>query len=507
MSQIKQLLRLHQQGTGRKRIASFLGISKTTVKSYLQKAGTLPLSTEQLLALDDQELEKKFHPGNPAYKDSRYDHLKSRLDDYARELERTGVNKQVLWEEYRQERPEGYGYSQFCHHLKQHESAARPSMVLHHPPGEKLFIDFAGKKLSYVDRNTGEVIDCQVFVACLPFSDYGFAMAVHTQNVADFTHALVRCLKALEGVPQALVPDNLKSAIVKADRYEPTVNRALEDLANHYGTTVMPARAGKPQDKALVENHVKLIYSRVYAKLRSQLFFSLHDLNEAITEKVRLHNQTRMQQKTYSREEKFLAEEKPLLQPLELKDFELQYYRQLKVAKNNHVLLTCDKHYYSVPYAHIGQKVKVIYTRSMVRIYHDGKQIASHLRSYHKGGYSTAKEHLCSQHNHYKDRSPEYYLQKAGRKSRELHDLMQKIFEQKRYPEQLYRTCDGLLNLQRKTEPAAFQKACQMALEHQAYNYSFIRNVLDNNMTAQQQTIEDQPLPEHDNVRGKDYYQ
>ena len=379
-------------------------------------------------------------------------------------------------------------------------------MVLQHRAAEKLFIDFAGKKLSYVDAETGEIVPCQVFVACLPYSDYSFAMAVRSQNISDFLHALGCCLHALGGVPQVLVPDNLKSAIIKASSYEPDVNRALEDFANHYHTTVIPARARKPKDKALVENQVKLIYSRVFARLRNQQFFDLASLNKAIKGKIMDHNQTRMQQKPYCREEKFLSDEKHLLQALPDQPFELKHYRELKVAKNNHLYLAQDKHYYSVPYQHIGQCAKVIYTRSMVRIYIKGEQIAVHLRDYKPGGYTTDKEHLCSAHQHYLDRSPDYYLDKAKLKSDELYQLIALMFAQNRHPEQLYRTCDGLLNLQRKTDRCDFHKACLMAIKHQNYSYRFLVNILANKMTDQPEVKQKKPLPDHENLRKREYY-
>lgn len=506
MSQIKQLLRLHQQGEGKKTIARKLCISKNTVKAYLDKLTLLPLSIEVLLTLEDPVLESKFHAGNPAYTQDRFDYFKNRLDYLVSELKRVGVTKGLLWQEYRQQCPEGYSYSQFCFHLSQHLIAAKPSMVLHHQAAEKLFIDFAGKKHSYVDIDTGEVMECQVFVACLPYSDYSFAMAVRSQSIHDFIYALTCCLNDLGGTPKVLVPDNFKSAIVKANRYEPDVNQALEDFANHYDITVVPARVRKPKDKALVENAVKLIYSRVYARLRNQQFFDLPSLNAAIKEKVNEHNQTRMQQKPYSRQERFLADEKHLLGPLPKDVFEIKYYRELKVARNNHVYLAQDKHYYSVPYSCIGLKAKVIYTRSMVHIYTKGKQVALHIRSYQQGGYSTINEHLCSHHQHYLDRSPQYYLQRASGRSEQLYSLVKLIFEQNRYPEQLYRTCDGLLNLQKKSNPDAFEKACQLAVEHQNYSYRFVFNLLENNMTDHQQTAPEQPLPNHENIRGKDYY-
>lgn len=251
---------------------------------------------------------------------------------------------------------------------------------------------------------------------------------------------------------------------------------------------------------------MKLIYNRVYATLRNMQFFDLHSLNQAITEKVGTHNQTRMQQKPWCREEKFLSEEKKLPAPLPEQKFELKHYKEVKVAQNNHIYLSENNHYYRVPYQPIGSKVKVIYTSSMVYIFSKGEQVAVHIRDYQQGGYSTDPDHLCSQH--YRERSPDYYLQKAKSRSSILHQLIFLIFKQDRYPEQLYRTCDGLFRLQgATTDTDGCEKACQMAIDHQNYTFTFIKNILENKMTEQQAVIPDKSLPKQGNLRGKAYYQ
>jgi transposase len=513
MSQIKQLLILHRQGHSIKAIARSLSMSRNTVKAYLYKLEKLvgdpagDLCAERILAMEEPEVYHLFHAGNPSYKDDRYGHFKGQLDYFLKELRRTGVTRALLWEEYRQGRPDGYGYSQFCHHLDQHGSARnRPSARLEHAPAEKLYIDFAGKTIPYIDRETGELVQCQLFVACLPFSDYSFAMAVRSQTQGDFLHALASCLEFLEGVPQILVPDNFKAAVAKADRYEPDINRALEDFASHYGMAVVPARAARPKDKARVENQVKILYSRIHAKLRNRQFFDLYSLNEAIRIQLKAHNQTRMKQKGHCREEQFLASEKPLLNPLPAERFELRHHAELTLSKNNHVYLARDKHYYSAPHTLIGKKLKVIYTRSMVQLYYQGKKVAVHVRSFKAGGYSTLKDHLCSHHQHYGDRSPDYYRDLAAKRSPVLGRYVSKLFEQDRFPEQLYKTCDGLLSLFRKADLDTFEKACQLGMDNGEYSYRFIKNVLENHTAHQDQHEPEKPLPQHRNVRGKDYY-
>jgi len=506
MSQVKQILQMHKQGTGNKTIARNLDISKTTVKTYLNKFRSSKLSLETLLKMDDQALEKIFHPGNPAYKDDRFEQIKDQLDECVQDLKKVGVTRKLLWEEYRLIHPLGYSLSQFNFHLTQHLLTKNPSMVLRHEPGEKLFVDFAGKKLSYIDASTGEIIECQVFVACLPYSDYSFCLAVPSQRIDDFIHALSACLNSLGGAPKVLVPDNLKSAIIKASRYEPTVNQVLEDFANHYNMAVVPARARKPKDKALVENQVKLIYNRVYARIRNQSFFSLSELNEAIKEHTINHNQTRMQRHDYCREEHFLSNEKHTLQVLPTEVFEIKYYKEYKLAQNNHIYLGEDKHYYSAPYQYIGKILKVIYTRSMVRLFYKHNQIAVHQRDFGLGTYTTDKSHLCSTHQHYLNRSPEYYQTKACGLSEQFGQLVKLLFAQNKYPEQLYRSCDGLLSLQRNTDSDIFNKACLMAIEHQNYSYVFVQNIIKNKMTQPDEKQPTKALPEHNNIRGKEYY-
>ena len=317
-------------------------------------------------------------------------------------------------------------------------------------------------------------------------------------------------LEYFGGSPKVLVPDNLKAAVIQADRYEPELNRVMEDFGNHYGFAVLPARARKPKDKASVENHVKIIYNRVYAKLRNEVFFSLEELNRAIAEKVRAHNQTRMQQKAYSREEKFLADEKCALSALPEKGFEMKYYTSLKVALNNCILLGRDKHYYSVPHTHIGRNVSVVYTRTIVRIYCEGQCVATHPRTIGYG-YTTQKEHLCSTHQHYHDRSPEYYIRRAEERSSSLALLIRKNFEEEEIPECIYKRCDGLLSLQRKTDPDIFEKACIYAMDCGVLSYKSLAKIIQNKAYHNKEEDlktkeEDQRLP-HQNIRGKKYYQ
>lgn len=505
MSKIKQILQLHRDGTSNRRIARELGVYKGTVNDYVRKVMQNNLDVNELLKLEDPVLESLLNAGTPAYLDVRFNVFKELLPYLEKELRRCHVTRKLLWQEYIKDHPNGYQYTQFCFHLSQQLAARKPSAILTHNPAEKLFVDFAGDMMEYVDRQTGEIIKVYVFVACLPYSDYAFTLATVHQSTDEFLHALSCCLRNLGGCPRIIVPDNLKAAVVKADRYEPDLNRIMEDFGNHYGIVVLPARARKPKDKALVENQVHLVYQRVYAKLRNQTFFSLEELNQALQEKTMEHNQTRMQQKDYSRQEKFLADEKPLLGFLPDTDFQIKYYAELRVAPNNCIYLGRDKHYYSAPHIYIGQEVQVVYTRTLVKIFSNkGIPIATHQRTV-GFGYTTVKDHLCSTHQFYHSRSPEFYLSMAKKVSVELTALMEALFKHAEEPEVLYKRCDGLLSLQRKTDPNLFERACRMAVENDILTYRFVRNVIENKAT-EPDSQENIQLPKHENIRGREYY-
>ena len=505
MSKIKQLLRLHQSKVSNRRIAKAVGMNRETVNTYILKLEAGEMNIEELLSLEEPVLESKFIAGTAAYTDKRFEDFKGRLPWLEKELARKHVTRYLLWQEYLSQHPDGYRYTQFCYHLNQQLVARKPSAVLTHKAGEKLMVDFCGDKLAYIDMETGEVIPVQVFVACLPFSDYTFIMAVRHQTTEEFLHALSCCLRHLGGCPKILVVDNLKAAVVKADRYEPEINRMMADFANHHHMSVLPTRVCAPQDKAKCENQVRIIYSRVYAKIRNHRFFSLEELNRALAGKTKEHNQTRMQRKDYSREEKFLSDEKQLLTPLPERDFEVKYYTQLRVGKDNFIYMGRDKHYYSVPYTYIGEKVQVIYTRNIVKVFCRNVLVATHLRSIGYG-HTCVPEHLCSTHRHYNDRSPAYYIAKAKEKSKVLAELITALFTGPKTPEVYYKTCDGLLSLYRKTDAVVFEKACEIALSEGVYSYRFVKSIIENkSLPMERETYKSLPAPDR-NIRGKQYY-
>ena len=513
MNKIKQVIRFHIDGYSNRSIATALEMDKETVNRYVNLATVDSMEFEVLLSLDDPVLEHRLTGGHPAYPDKRFETFKGLLPYLEEEMKRKHVTLKLLWEEYRLSNPDGYSLTQFRFHFNQNIKAQKPSTVIRdtYNAGEKLFIDFAGDTIGYVDMKSGETVKVQMFVACMAVSDYGFAMGVPSQKSEDFLHAIICCLRTLGGVPHIIVPDNLKSAVTKTDPYEPVLNNILADMANHYGCAVLPARPYHAKDKSPAEGLVKLVYSRVYAELRNDVFYSLEELNCAVSEKIQAHNRKRMQRLPYSREEHFLAVEKPALYPLPDTDFEIHFQTELKVGMNGHIYLGMDKHYYSVPHTYTGQKVKVIYTRTLVKIYCNGETVATHSRDCKPGGYTVVEEHLAPHAKAFRDRSPEYYIKRGEKVMAELAEVITKMFETSKVPpETFYKSCDGLFHLAGSTDSDLFKQALETALQYGIYKYGFIRQLVKSKCEGlKENNAENKPVmpSTHKNVRGKEQFQ
>jgi len=512
MSQIKQLLLLKKEGFSNRRAAEIVGINKETVNNYVRKAYADELGIDDLLTLDDPILEHRLKGGNPAYTDNRFEVFKELLPYLQEEMKRKHVTLKLLWEEYVEEQPnDHYSLTQFRFHYSQNTEAKKesPSTILAdmRTGGEKLFLDFTGDTMDYIDIETGEIVKCQAFVATLPASDYGYLLFVRSQRTEDFVYAITQCFKHLGGVPKMLVPDNLKAAVVKTDRYEPSLNRVLEDMGNHYGTVVVPARPVHPKDKPNVEGNVRLVYIRVFAELRNETFYSIDELNAAATAKMQKHNQKRMQKNPYTREERFLAIDKPNLKPLPQSDFEIISYTDLKVSSNCCVYLGRDQHYYTVPYRHISKTAHVAYSRILVKIYVEGELVATHVRDYSKGGYTIVEEHLASKSSEYRGLCAGKYIERAEKTTKELGDVVRHIFYNSNMPAEMhYKTCDGLFNLQRSTDPVVFRTACETALKYDRCNYRFIRSLVESKCAGVPQQATLLAPAEHVNIRGRDQF-
>ena len=518
MSLIKQVLQLKQRGESNRGIARQLPINKGTVNGYMQVLEANGWQIEDLLKLDDPELERMFHAGSPAYTDARMEEFLRLLPYFREQLtdRKLHVTRQLLWEEYRQKHPDGYGKSQFYDHLKQNLVAQKDVttvMSMTYKPGEKLMVDFAGDKLSYIDPATGEIVKVEVFVGCMPFSDYIYVICVPSQRTEDFIFAIRMCLEHLGGVPPILTPDNLKAAVITPDRHEPEINTALRDMGNHYGFVVLPCDPASPTQKALVEDAVRITYNRIAAKLRGREFFSLLELNQAVWEANGQLNQTRMQKRPYTREERFHAMEKPMLQPLPGDIYEMRYYADLKVGTNNFVELRHDKvtHFYSAPYIYIGRMAKVVFTRSWVKIFIDGKQVARHDRK-HEYGHTYEKEHMASNSQVMMERSAAYYVTWAGNRSEDCKAYITEIFNPERtnQPEEVYyRLCGAILSSYRKYGSDLVNLTCRQCLAGRIFSYKRFEAILKHNYMTQSadEPCLFAPTPtDHANMRGRDYF-
>lgn len=380
-------------------------------------------------------------------------------------------------------------------------------MHFDHKAGDKLFIDFTGKKLTIIDRHTGEIQELEVFICILGSSQYTYVEACASQKREEFVRCTENALWFYGGVPKALVPDNLKSAVTKSSRYEPKVNETFADFAEHYQTAILPTRSYKPRDKAIVENAVRIIYTRVFAPLRNDIFHSIKDINKAIQSLLEKHNAMSFRGREYSRYSLFEEVELRELGPLPLKRYEIKSYAKGTVHKNSHIYLGKDKHYYSVPYKHIGKQVKIIYSDSFIEVYHKYERLAAHTRQRQKYGYTTVAEHMPSHHRFVSEWSSEKFIAWAERIGENCKRYIMGILEKKQHPEQSYKSCLGILHLTKKVGDQRLENACKRALDYDAYSYSMIERILKNGWDSiEEEPYENTDIPDHENIRGGNYY-
>jgi transposase len=508
MRKVREIIRLHEEcGLSLRKTAQALSLSRPVINEYYAKCKQQGLTYGVIKGMPDDEL-LKILQAEPRVVAERFIRLAGRFEYFARELTRVGVTRQLLWEEYRRGEPDGYGYSQFCWHLQNWEKSQELSMHLEHKAGDKLFVDFAGKKLAITDRTTGMVRPVEVFVATLGASNLTYVEGAMTQQKHDFINVNVNALHYLGGVPRAIVPDCLKAGVAKGDKYEPEINPEYHDFARHYGTTILPARPYKPRDKAMVEGAVKIVYSWIYARLRDRIFYSLEELNRAIREELEHYNGRKMQRYGQSRRELFEEIEKTALQPLPAERYEVREYKQLKAQFNYHVYLKEDKHYYSVPYRLRGQQIDVLFTASAVELYHNNVRIAFHKRDRAKYGYTTVPEHMPPNHRWRDDWNAEKLIGWAESIGDEVKTVVEVVLASRQHPEQGYKTCLGILNLAKLFGNVRLASACRRAIDYERYSYRMIKNILQNNMDMliEEPTLFDKTVPLHENIRGCDYY-
>jgi len=512
MLQIRRIIQLLEQGQSKRKIALSLHSGRHTIDGYIHRIEQSGLELQQLSKLSDADLGALLYTGNREQEpDRRLEDLQSRFSYFHSELCRTGVTKLTLWQEYRLVVPDGYSYSQFCEHLVNDKRKSSATMHFEHKPAERVQVDFAGKKLSYVDISTSEIITCPVLVCVLPFSGYSYIEALPYATQEYLYPALGRCMSYFGGVPANVLSDNMKQYVKKSNRYEPVFSEVCEQWSLYYNTSLSATRVAKPKDKPSVEQAVHLAYMRVYAPLRNKIFYSLKELNDNIIKCLDIHHNKHLQNRTYNRRELFEQHELPLLKALPAEPFVLKHTVVAKVQKNYHIILGEDWHQYSVPYQHIGKKVKIIYDADEVEVYLDLRRIAVHRRNYRKHGYTTLEEHMPEKHKKYRQTKgwdADYFLGKAKQLGVCSHKIMSRILESKTFTEQAYNACLGLLRLSGQYGEDRFENACKRAVNAPRVNYRLISDILSNNLDKEQtdQMTIFSSIPDHENIRGPQAY-
>jgi transposase len=507
MRKIKEILRLKwQNGCSDAQIAGSCKIARSTVREYLRRAQEAGLTWPLEPDLDDRHLENLLFPVRQA--DSCAERRMPSMQYLFGELKRKRVTLQLLWYEYKQVNPEGYQYSQFCHLYRQWVKKLDVTLRQEHRAGEKLFIDYAGQTAPIVDRSTGEIIEAQIFIATLGASNYTFAEATVSQDLPSWISSHVRAFEFFQGVAEILVPDNLKAGVSSPCRYEPDINPTYQDLAQHYGAVVIPARPGKARDKAKVESAVLVAERWILAALRNHTFFSLQELNKAIGEKLLEFNNRKFQKLETTRSKLFETLDKPALKPLPSRPYEYAEWKKARVNIDYHVEV--NRHYYSIPYQLARQQVDVRLTSTTVEILFKNRRVTSHKRSYVPGQHTTLSEHMPKSHQKYLEWTPSRIIRRAGENGPKTKKLVTRIMDSRPHPEQGYRSCLGIISLAKHYGPERLENACSRALIIKGFSYKSVKSILKNGLDQQPLLFdqsENTPPIRHDNIRGKHYYQ
>lgn len=506
MEQLKQILQLKSDGVGIREISRRLGISRNSVRKYLER-----LDNDGIEHDNNKQIAEAAYCGDAFKRDTlRQEQLQKHLLIAKKDLSKTGVTRQLLWQEYITEYPAGYSYSQYCYHLQQYLRHADRVMHMEYNPGDMIMIDFAGDKQHYTDTSTGEVIACEVFVGILPFSGLIFCYAVPTQQSADFSACINAMLRFYGGVPTTLLCDNLKTAVVRTDRYEPKFTDLCYQLSEHYQTSFSATRPYSPRDKAMVESAVKIVYAHVYAPLRKQTFTGIKELNTAMQNQLHLLNNKPYKNTPYSRWHYFEQQEQQTLKPLPTEPFSAKKVVTLTVQRNYHVQLSEDRRYFSVPHSFVGKKVKVMYDKRAVEVYFDHERIALHIRSLPHMVYTTVAEHMPPGHanmREIKGWNKDDLLAKANRLGPSVHQAAVLILSNNFLVEQNYKACFGLLMLDKKYGTDRLEAACNRALTGTRVNFTMIKNILERGLDKQPLQPELFSTPKHNNIRGAEHYQ
>lgn len=506
VSKLKEIIRLkYEANLSIRQIAGSTGISKTVISKYLQRAAAAALIWPLPVELSESQLLAILQPKRIGATTALV--AEPDFAELSVELSRKGMTRQLLWEEYAERHPDNhYSYSRFTVLYRRWHKIQRISMRQIHIAGDKLFIDYAGLTLKIINPSTGEERSAQVFVAVLGASSYTYAEATWTQTLPDWIGSHIRALEFYGGVPQILVPDNLKSAVTKACRYDPELNPSYAQLAAHYHVAVIPARPYKPKDKSKAEVGVQIVERWIMMRLRKRQLFSLADANRDIRTLLEDLNNRPFKQRPGSRLSQFKAIDKPALQPLPA-PYAYRHIVKARVHIDYHV--TYDKHHYSVPYQLRTQEVMIHAGERTIAVFHQGKQVAEHPRSRQDGGHTTNVAHLSKAHAKHQEWSPSRFLKWASKIGDCTERVVRHQLESRLHPEHGYRACLGILRLSKKYGKPRLEAACARAEKIGGLRYKNIASILQNSLDKLPLTEPDkaESLPStHDNIRGADYY-
>src|SRR5216683_2733019 len=505
MRRLRELLRLkYDAGLSHRAVARACAMGLGTVTTYLQRAAAAGLQWPLPEDLDDAALEARLF-ARPAVPPAR-DRVVPEWPQLHQELKKPGVTLSLLWLEYRGQHPSGYAYSQFCERYRRWARALKPSMRQVHRAGEKLFVDFSGQRPHLVDPTTGEELAVELFVGVLGASGLIYAEATRSQDLPSWVGAHVRMLDAFQGSPAIWVPDNLKSGVTTANRYEPEITRTYAELARHYAAVVIPARVATPTDKPKAEVSIQIAQRWVLAALRHQTFFTLADLNAAIGERIDAINDRPMNVVGVSRRTLFEQLDRPALTPLPATRYELAEWKVCRPNIDYHVAI--DHNFYSVPYQLIDESLEARFTASTVEVFFKGRRVAAHARLTGRGRYATHLEHMPRAHRAHAEWTPSRLIAWATQTGPATGRLVAGILERRPHPEQGYRACLGLMRLGRAHGGDRLDAACARAERLRSYRFRTVEHILTNQQDRLplDEAAPARPAVAHENVRGAAYY-
>jgi transposase len=507
MRDIKRIIQLYKAGLSRRLIGKALGKPKSTVSDYIVRFNASGLAMSELETKTSDEIYHLLFPEESHRMKQRSGKIMPDFHQIHLELKKKYVTRQLLWEEYKTLYPDNhYGYTRFCNLYKAWQKRSRVSMRINHKAGEKMFLDFSGLKWQIIDKDTGELKQVDIFVAALAASGYTYAEASMDQTTPSVIRCTVNALEFFGGVTELLVPDNMKTAVTKADKYDPHINSSFQDMADHYESVVLPTRPYRAKDKAKVELSVKLVQRWILARLRRQQFFSLAELNQAIFALLNDFNNRVMRRYGKSRYDLYMELDKPALKPLPTRRYVFREFKYCTVNIDYHIEIKgC---FYSVPYQLAGQRVFTIYTADSVEIFHNNKRVALHVRQYKKGAFSTKEEHMASAHRAYGTWSPSRLIHWGGTFGSHTQSLISTILESRPHPEIGFRSCLAILKeAKHHGDRHAVELTSKKMLELECYRVSHFKDILKHKTYQDTRDISNTLIPQrHENLRGQSYY-